>query len=288
MSKEEALETAAIEYLFSRTYSWETGALLDIAQLIDGIVSEDGNNLELLLPRLEQYKSGALAVPGHHPKLVNKILDAIITTLSHRERVVHPLLERLDQYHYLAIKMLGWIGPDAELAVPRLIEIANSTSNHAPIAVEAVRRIAGADSSLVTAFSLAVTEYKYFIDSLVERSRWGCARNVREGLWNQNFVQPPDPMKDTAGDEMRQHQYNNVLKELSAEQRGILAEMVQQASDESIFNALVFLTDEKYRLSRNGVALPWFPFGYTMYEDFITRQQGYPWPEEGHESNLLD
>ena len=286
MSEETPLAKAT-EYLFSLKYTWEQHALFDIVDLVDQTLSADGN-IEGLCEQLEPYRAGAIQVQKHHPALSAKIFDAIIIILSSEEDAVGVLLTQMDRYHYLAFKMLGWLGTKAEAALPTLIANANSPSSDFPLIMHTITRIAGSDSPIIAALNRQLIEYEYFIDRLVERRESGEAALVRQGLWNQNYIQPPDPAEDTTGDATRQHQYNNLLRELPLEQRELIAEIAQQAKDSGIYAVLELLTNPDYRISHNGAELAVFPFGYLLHEDFLTRLEGFPWPEAGATWNLME
>src|SRR5215212_746034 len=124
MSEETPL-ARAVEYLFSLKYSWEQRALLAVVDLIDQILTADEDNTERLYNQLELYRSGARQIQGHHPDLTAKIFSAIAVVLSGGKDAVDLLLREMARYSYLAVKLIGWLGPQAEAALPTLIANAN-------------------------------------------------------------------------------------------------------------------------------------------------------------------
>lgn len=76
---------------------------------------------------------------------------------------------------------------------------------------------------------------------------------------------------------------NAVLGTLTAEQRRVIADLIDSAFEEGIHSLLAYLQDEialrKLRLTREGRELPVEPFGTELYYDWVCRRKGDEWPE---------
>ena len=110
-----------------------------------------------------------------------------------------------------------------------------------------------------------ISEYMGFVDGLVATRDSAAARKVLNGVWHRQ--RESDKLK-----------FTELLKALPPEQRDRFAEIVQGTADVAICDVLVFLADQGYRLSRNGVELALTPFGNEMQQDFLQRRDGKPWP----------
>jgi hypothetical protein len=107
--------------------------------------------------------------------------------------------------------------------------------------------------------------YKELIDALVAASQ------AADATWAKNgsYLDIPDN-KDI----------NALLASLTTEQRAIIARMIQQAKVGGIHDAVVELLDDGgYRVSQDGVELPYQPFGTESHFDYIARLHGQEWPE---------
>jgi len=78
---------------------------------------------------------------------------------------------------------------------------------------------------------------------------------------------------------------NALLASLSESQRRVLAEMMVEARRGGVHDALVILNDRlalnDATYSEHGVAMEFQPYGTTLYQDYVARQAGEPWPESG-------
>ncbi len=112
-----------------------------------------------------------------------------------------------------------------------------------------------------------VMEYKLFVDALVPPGF--LAQWVREGGWRDQRTDAPD---DSA---------NQWLAALTAEQRELVAEMVQRAEDWGTWRVLNVIDLYAFRLARGGVELPaLFPYGLTtLWGSWACRKQGDAWPQ---------
>jgi hypothetical protein len=126
----------------------------------------------------------------------------------------------------------------------------------------------------------AIQFYKKFIDDFVNPivTTSVYARRVRE--WE----------KFCSVGNVEREQFNQIVQQLSPEQRNVVADMLQDAHESGIFHALRYLSDEIYfgklRISVEGVELPVEPFGMTLYEDWVGRMSGeYAWPDERSTGN---
>jgi hypothetical protein len=76
---------------------------------------------------------------------------------------------------------------------------------------------------------------------------------------------------------------NALLSALSPAQRETLANMLVDARSGGIHDTLVALHDRialnDATYSERGVAMRFMPHGFTLYQDFVGRKAGDPWPE---------
>jgi hypothetical protein len=119
--------------------------------------------------------------------------------------------------------------------------------------------------------------YKNFIDSLVRIRNCVLVRWVKEKGW------PKLPEND---------RINTFLSELTADQKEVLAEMIQEARDGGIHDVLVLLNDEinltGLRLSKDGVDFAIEPYETEMYYDWVCRREGDEWPESELDDKYKD
>lgn len=111
--------------------------------------------------------------------------------------------------------------------------------------------------------------YKKLIDGLVGR------RQGVLGLWIRERGWPVLPEN--------QHK-NDLLAQLTPEQREVVADIAAQARDGGIHDTLAYLQDEiclnEFRLVQHGSELPIDPFGTQLYYDWVARCAGQAWPDE--------
>ncbi|OBW94431.1 DUF6547 family protein [Gallibacterium salpingitidis] len=109
--------------------------------------------------------------------------------------------------------------------------------------------------------------YKDFIDGLVEKRRTVKAKWV---------VGTGYPHTET------NKEINNLLEQLTAEQKEILANMLSEAKEEGIHDTLAYMNElfdtEGYGLTKDGESLPYDAFE-SMHYDFVCRCEGDEWPE---------
>ena len=112
--------------------------------------------------------------------------------------------------------------------------------------------------------------YKRFIDALVEfvKRQSVAARRIRLGE------------KIFHGYTEHDTKYNQFVRDLSPEQRELVADLVQEERQGIIGDILAFLTWEKYQLSKNGTELAFEPFATENYYDMVCRLEGDTWPDE--------
>lgn len=117
-----------------------------------------------------------------------------------------------------------------------------------------------------------VAEYKVLVDALVAPGF--LAQWVRDGRWRDQRTDAPD---DSA---------NQWLVGLTAEQRELVAQMVQRAEDWGIWRVLNVIDLYAFRLSRGGVELPaLFPYGMTtLWGSWSCRKRGDAWPQPPEET----
>ena len=111
----------------------------------------------------------------------------------------------------------------------------------------------------------STTAYQKFIDLLVAHSS---DTVIVEGIKSAKLPDTDHFAK-----------YAELLKTMTQEQRGAMAELVQQRFVAGMQNTLLFL--DNYRLTNEeGVELPHCPYGWEMHSDFIGRIEGEDWPNE--------
>lgn len=117
--------------------------------------------------------------------------------------------------------------------------------------------------------SQSIELYKIFIDDLVQLRSCVLSRWIVGNGWPQ-----------TADNE----KINKVLDELTAEQKEVIASIVQEARDNGIHDVLASLTDQinvdGLELVKNGVTLASEPFDTPMHFDWVCRKEGDPWPDQ--------
>jgi hypothetical protein len=113
--------------------------------------------------------------------------------------------------------------------------------------------------------------YKKLIDGLV-----GGRQGVL-GLWIRERGWPDLP---------ENQKKNNLLAQLTPEQREVVADIAAQARDGGIHDTLAYLQDEicrqEFRLVQHGLELPVDPFDTQLYYDWVARCDGEEWPDERH------
>mgnify|MGYP000302160165 CR=1 FL=1 len=109
--------------------------------------------------------------------------------------------------------------------------------------------------------------YKSLIDGLVALRPSVLANRARAGVWHRQ--PPPDQVK-----------FNELLAGLSKQQRDLVAEIVQQAADGAVHDALVYMTDRGYGFTHGGAPLPESPFDTEIYFDYMARIAGTSWPDD--------
>ncbi len=113
-----------------------------------------------------------------------------------------------------------------------------------------------------------LSDYVRFIDGLVGIRDANTAALVRQGVWH--------PQR--ASDDLK---VPELLGRLSAQERNVIAEIIQGAADTAIHDVLVFMSNQGYQLTRDGVELPHKPFSREAAKDFVARKQGEAWPDAG-------
>jgi hypothetical protein len=113
------------------------------------------------------------------------------------------------------------------------------------------------------------TQYRTVIDALVDECRGGqgpvLPRWVRHGVWNSYALDHPDEMPEES-------RINRLLAQLSADDRDVVAGMLQLAYESAVHNTLVVLHEQE---------VPPFDDGYegTPFHDFMGRlMTEWEWP----------
>ena len=110
--------------------------------------------------------------------------------------------------------------------------------------------------------SSELQSYKSFIDDVVS-----IKKDVKsDWILNGSFPNLPES-KET----------NNVLVDLTEEQRNAIAALVQNAKESGIHDLLALLND-KAEIEYEGCRLPKEPFGTELNFDFVARCEGDEWP----------
>jgi hypothetical protein len=104
-----------------------------------------------------------------------------------------------------------------------------------------------------------IEEHKALVEAMVKRTPSLGATLIRtEGIFSK----------------AKNHQHLNALvAKLGAEERELLAQMLEQEKRDGIFEALVHLSEacalEGLKLVKDGEEIPSEPFGYTLFEEYI-------------------
>jgi hypothetical protein len=109
--------------------------------------------------------------------------------------------------------------------------------------------------------------HKDFIDTLVAR------RDGVLGRWVKGKGWPDLPENQPI---------NQFLAKLSAQEKDLLVELLQEARDGGIHDTLVVLHEEMAngaRLVKDGVEMAFEPYGTEIYFDWVARKEGDKWPE---------
>jgi hypothetical protein len=105
-------------------------------------------------------------------------------------------------------------------------------------------------------------KYKAFIDHLVEIRPSALVRWVKENGWPQL----PENQK-----------LNQLLEQLTPEQKEVVAQMVQQGRDDGIHDTLVALSGVD--LIQENIVFAVEPYGTPLHYDWVCRREGDEWPE---------
>lgn len=76
------------------------------------------------------------------------------------------------------------------------------------------------------------------------------------------------------------HPSSAVLNGLPDVVREAVAAAMKKVAESAIHDVLVQITDGEYSLQRGGVTLANRPFDTALYDDFIARSDGLPWPDQ--------
>ena len=74
----------------------------------------------------------------------------------------------------------------------------------------------------------------------------------------------------------------SIFGELSAQEKDLLVELLQEARDGGIHDTLVVLHEEMAngaRLVKDGVEMAFEPYGTEIYFDWVARKEGDKWPD---------
>lgn len=115
--------------------------------------------------------------------------------------------------------------------------------------------------------SEGVSLYKSFIEGLISCRAPVEVTRIRNGSWHRS--PPPDQVR-----------FNEILGRLSPQDRETLAELCQSACDSVLHDVLVYIGEQGFHLSKDGVSLPVEPFGTGPNWDYLERVAGEPWPDE--------
>ena len=108
--------------------------------------------------------------------------------------------------------------------------------------------------------------YRAVIDGMVHACQHGQGQNgprrANAGIWNRNATEDSIP---------EQHEINLLLSRLSADDRRIIAGMLENAFSGGAFEALKVLEHFGIEPFRDG-------YEGSPYHDYIGRMQGWEWP----------
>ena len=112
--------------------------------------------------------------------------------------------------------------------------------------------------------------YKAYIDGLVRlvEAPSSIAARLRQG--NKLY-------ETSRAEEVK---YNHLATQLSAEQRELMADLIQRERQAVIGDVLDFLAWKPFGVTWEGVPLPTEPFETEIQHDFIARLEGESWPDE--------
>lgn len=112
-----------------------------------------------------------------------------------------------------------------------------------------------------------VTEYMDFVDELASMANCVTGQRVRSG----------EPVFTGTTDNDR---FNQVLSRLGAEERVVIADLLDLSRSSGIHDTLSLIESGEYQLSHRGIKLAHQPFGTELFFDFIARKEGDPWPDQ--------
>jgi hypothetical protein len=151
----------ALDSLFSLEFGpgSESAAFHEIIDLVNGILADSPISIAVLIDRLQQCRSDTRILPAYSRDVVDHLLDAVITLLLNKDTAIPLLVQKLDDYEgrYFAATMLGWFGSDAVGAIPALIGLASGPSGGAGAAQQAIVRIGGGESAVLSALEASLT-----------------------------------------------------------------------------------------------------------------------------------
>ena len=109
--------------------------------------------------------------------------------------------------------------------------------------------------------------YRKVIDGMVYACKHGQGqigpRRAKAGVWNQNATENFIP---------EQHKINLLLFRLSADERRIVADMLEEAFSGGVFEALKVLEQFEIEPFRDG-------YEGSSYHDYVGRLDGWEWPD---------
>lgn len=110
--------------------------------------------------------------------------------------------------------------------------------------------------------------YKEFIDNLTQIKGSALVNWVKEKGW-------PDLPEN--------EKHNQLLKKLSANDKEILSEMIQESRDSGIHDTLAYLSEQinlkDLKLTYDNLDMAVEPYGTPLHWDWTARCQGDDWPE---------
>ena len=110
--------------------------------------------------------------------------------------------------------------------------------------------------------SAEITAYKEFVDGLVNYR--GSVSYIVEAFRERRW----------------EHPSALILNELPDELRELVLSVIKKVAETAVHDVLVQITDKGYCLKRGEVTLADRPFEMALYDDFIARVDGLPWPDE--------
>lgn len=105
-------------------------------------------------------------------------------------------------------------------------------------------------------------KYKNFIDDIV---------NIKSSV---------HAIKTSFKRRERDTSYGQLASRLAKDDRDAVLKLISEVAEASVHDVLFKLVENQVRLQIGDTPLPDCPFGTSLHEDWATRVEGIPWPDE--------